>query len=204
MFHPCLVFWSSFTSPYVLRLKPRSPCLQLQIGRFQPVVITAGHTQSLQWGKKQLRVVVCGGCYGWCVVVSPCTRSTFLARPFDILSLEHFVDVQGITVCLPCIICQAFSNLMKLSFFLFFFYVLLSGRIITIVFFSFCCLHSLLLIQTMLALVLKFAPLSENQTANWRRESILWEVRERWSLWGGQEREWEGGEVITEVSWVTR
>lgn len=40
-------------------------------------------------------------------------------------------------------------------------------------FFSFCCLQSLLLIQTMLALVLKFAPLSENQRASCKREEYI-------------------------------
>lgn len=187
--NPCLVFWSSFAFPYVLRLKPRSPCLQLQIGQLHPVVFTTGHTQSLQWGKKQLRMVVCRGCHGWCIVVSSWTRR------LDTLHLEHFVGAQGITVCLPCIICQAFGSLMKLSFCCFFPRVLLSGSIITTVFF-----FLLLIVNTNHASfnveVSFFVWKSESKL----KESILWEVREGWSLCRGQEREWEGGKVITEVS----
>lgn len=35
-------------------------------------------------------------------------------------------------------------------------------------------------------------------------KDILRDVRERWSLYRGQEREWDREKVIIEVRWVTR
>lgn len=47
---------ASSLSLHVLRFKLRSCCLQLQINRAHPVVISTGHIWSLQWCKNHLRV----------------------------------------------------------------------------------------------------------------------------------------------------